>query len=343
MRKFVVALSLIGLMCLGVFAQGSKNGRPRIVKAQGDGPPKPVGPPPGLPVDDDEVLKIETNLVTLPVSVLSQDGRFISDLLQKEFEIYEDGIKQEVSYFASVENPFSVILLLDLSPSTKYKITDIQDAAISFVEQLRRDDHITVIAFSRDVKVLSRQKNNYHKFRKAIRGAGFGDGTSLYKAVDYAVVEELKKIQGRKALVIFSDGVDTSSMGATYQSTIRHLEETDALVYPIWYNTFKAGKKTRDSTGKVIYSIGASPRENKRGKQYLKDLTLSAGGKMYEANTVKNLDLAFRSISEELRRQYSLGYYPEKDGEEGQRRSIEVRVRRPDLVVKAKSSYIVNF
>ncbi len=345
MKKLAIVIAFLSVFLSGVAVQAQTDGvaRPRVVKTPEDVPTEPVGPPPPLVVDDDRVLKIETNLVTLPVSVLDERGRFISDLSPDDFQIFEDGVQQDIEYFRSVEQPFTVVLLLDLSPSTKYKINEIQDSAISFIEQLRRDDDVIVVTFSRDVQVVSRQKNNYHRFRRAIREAKFGDGTSIYQAVSYALSQELSKIEGRKALVIFSDGVDTSSQGANYSGTIRQIESLEALVYPIWYNTFQEGKATKNSAGQVVYPVGASPEENKRGREYLRDLTEFAGGKMYEANDIENLDFAFRSIAEELRKQYSIGYYPQLEGKVGERKRINVRVRRPRLTVRSKSSYRVSF
>ncbi len=343
MKNLAVAIAVLSIFLLGVEAPGQSIARPRVVRPPETAPSPPLGPPPPLVVDDDRVLKIETNLVTLPVSVLDERGRFISDLEPDDFEIFEDGVQQDIEYFLSVEQPFTVVLLLDLSPSTKYKISEIQDAAISFIEQLRRDDEVIVITFSRDIQVVSRQKSNYHRFRTAIREAKFGDGTSLYQAVSFAMNEELSKIEGRKALVIFSDGVDTSSKGANYNGTIRQAESLESLVYPIWYNTFQEGKATRNSNGDVVYPVGASPEENKRGREYLRDLTEYAGGKLYEANDIQNLDFAFRSIAEELRRQYSIGYYPQLEGKTGERKRINVRVRRPRLTVRSKNSYRVSF
>lgn len=342
MKSKIIAAAAAAVLLSGVLVNAQEIARPRVVKKD-ETPAKPLDPPPPLVVDDDKVLKIETNLVTLPVSVLDEKGRFISDLKADDFQVYEDGVKQDIEFFRSVEQPFTVVLLLDLSPSTKYKINEIQDAAISFVDQLRKDDQIVVITFSRDVKVISRQKSNYHRFRRAIREAKFGDGTSLYQAVSFALNEELKKIEGRKALVIFSDGVDTSSKGASYNGTIAEAEALDSLVYPIWYNTFQQGKATKNSAGQLVYPVGASPEENKRGRQYLDDLTKYAGGKLYEANDIKNLNFAFRSIAEELRKQYYIGYYPQLEGKLGQRKKINVRVRRPRLTIRSKNSYRVNF
>lgn len=343
MKRITIAIAVSALFLTGVLVQAQNLGRPRVVKKDEKASSEPLEAPPPLVVDDDEVLKIETNLVTLPVSVLDERGRFISDLEMTDFEVFEDGVKQDIEFFRSVEQPFTVVLLLDLSPSTKYKISEIQDAAISFIDQLRFDDEIIVVTFSRDVNVISRQKSNYHRFRRAIREAKFGDGTSIYQAVAYAMNQELKNIEGRKALVIFSDGVDTSSRGANYQGTLREAEALDSLVYPIWYNTFQDGKATKDQSGKLIYAVGASPEENQRGKDYLRDLTEYAGGKLYEANNIENLNQAFRSIAEELRKQYYIGYYPEIAGKLGDRKKINVRVRRPRLTIRSKNSYRVNF
>lgn len=344
MKKVIIAAAIASVFLMGVETQAQGLIRDRVIKKPSEEPsPTPVPPPPPLVIEDDEILKIDTNLVTLPVSVLDARGRFISDLTVDDFQIYEDGVKQEIEYFRSVEQPFTVVLLLDLSPSTKYKINEIQDAAIDFIGQLRREDQVIVITFSRDVQVVSRQRTNYHRFRRAIREAKFGDGTSIYKAIQFAIAEELKDVEGRKALVIFSDGVDTSSQGATYNGTIRQAEALDSLVYPIWYNTFQEGQATKNSAGEIVYPVGASPAENKRGLDYLTDLTEYAGGKLFEANSVENLDLAFRSIAEELRKQYSIGYYPEVPGSPGQRKLINVRVRRPNLSIRSKNSYRVDF
>lgn len=340
MKKIVVALMFLSLLSLCLFSQDVKVVRPRVVS---NPTPTPIAKtyidaPPPLPVEDNEVLKIETNLVTLPVSVLDTKGRFISNLRQNDFEIFENGIQQRVDYFASIESPFTVVLLLDVSPSTKYKINDIQDAAISFVDQLRREDKLVVVTFSNELKVISQQDTSFHRVRSAIRETKFGDGTSIYEAVDYAIDNLLGSISGRKAIVVLSDGVDTSSSKSSYSRSINKVDKVGALVYTVRYNTFEENQ----FSGNRQYSIGASPKEYRRGKAYLRDLTKTSGGRLYEAETVRSLETAFRNISEELRRQYSLGYYPEVDGEDGERRSIKIRVKKANYVVKSKENYVFN-
>jgi VWFA-related protein len=319
---------------------------------------------------DDEIIKIETNLVTMPVSVLDRNGRFISGLRQQDFQIFENNAEQKIEYFASVEQPFTVVLLIDVSPSTAYQINEIHDAAISFVNQLRPNDRVVVISFDERVHVLSPLTNNRNVLRNAILQARFGDGTSIYEAVDYTITRQLRGVEGRKAIVMFTDGVDTTSRRANYQSTVRQAEELDALIYPIRYDTYgymagqgggnpyprrRSGRTIDDiiegilNGGVVIGggyprggSAGSSRAEYEQGRRYLNDLARNSGGRIFEATTTYNLDAAFAGIAEELRRQYSVGYYPENVGQKGERRQIRVRVKRPNVVVRAKNSYIVG-
>ncbi|HEY8559295.1 MAG TPA: VWA domain-containing protein [Pyrinomonadaceae bacterium] len=322
---------------------------------------------------DDDVIKVETNLVTMPVSVLDRDGRFIAGLQQKDFQIFENGVQQKVEYFQSVEQPFTVILLIDVSPSTQFQITEIQDAAIAFVNQLRRDDKVQVISFDERVRVLSPITSDRRVLRNAILQTEFGDGTSLYEAVDYVINRQLQQIQGRKAVVVFTDGVDTTSRRANYQTSIREAEEAEALIYPIRYDTqsdmnggwggggggggYPYPRRRRGSWDDILGDIlgggnvrigrggrggaaGSSSSEYETGKRYLEELARNSGGRAFEARN--DLNAAFSGIAEELRRQYSIGYYPENVGKVGDRKQIRVRVMRPNLVVRAKTSYIVG-
>jgi VWFA-related protein len=295
----------------------------------------------------------------MPVSVLDRDGRFIAGLQQKDFRIFENGIEQKVEYFQSVEQPFTVVLMIDVSPSTAFQIDEIHEGAIAFVEQLRPADKVMVVAFDENVRVLCQPTNNRRALREAIYQAQFGEGTGLYEAVDQVINRELTHIQGRKAVVLFTDGVDTTSRRANYESTIADVEEADALIYPIRYNTQRqygggVGRQRSGGAGDWISiirrrsggggwgggSAGSSPEEYERGLRYLETLAQNTGGRKFEADTLYNLEASFAGIAEELRRQYSLGYYPEKVGQTGERRRISVRVMRPNVMVKAKSTYI---
>ena len=168
------------------------------------------------------------------------------DLSHDQFHLYENGIEQEIALFENAEKPFTVALLLDTSDSTKFKLNEIQDAAIAFVEQLRTDDRVIVAAFDRQITILAEESSDRRVLHDAIRRARTGGGTSLYNAVDVIVNQRLSHIRGRKAVVLFTDGVDTSSLAATYQGTLRAAEELDAFIYAIRYNTYDDA--TKDAT-----------------------------------------------------------------------------------------------
>lgn len=221
MKNFTASVMTIAMLVVGAFSQGNTSTRPRVsptatpptlgndtyVNSTPSGPPVLIGgnnrpaPTPTPATGDDEIIRVETNLVTMPVSVLDRDGRFISGLQQNDFKIFENGVEQKLDYFQSVEQPFTVILLIDVSPSTQFKIGEIQDAASAFVDQLRPADRVMVISFDESVHVLTPATNNRYQLKNAIRQLEFGDGTSLYEAVNYVIDNQLRQIQGRKAVV----------------------------------------------------------------------------------------------------------------------------------------------
>jgi len=305
--------------------------------------------------EEEEVLKVETSLVSIPVSVFDRNGLYIPNLRQADFKIFEDGVEQEIAYFGTSEKPFTVILLIDVSPSTEYKIEEIQRAATAFVEQLKPQDSVMVIQFDERVSVLTDATGDREKIYKAIRRTGFGSGTSLYDAVDLSLGKRLRKIEGRKAIILFTDGVDTTSRGASYESTVRDADEADAMIFPIYYNTFLSTNGI--GTGGVMSipptlgippilgggGSGASSAEYTRGRAYLTELAAATGGRVFRPDsTPGGLTGAFEGIAEELRRQYNIGYYPKNEGERGQRKQIRVRVNRPKLVIRSRDSYIVG-
>jgi VWFA-related protein len=298
-------------------------------------------------------------LITTPVSVLDRNGRFIPGLRKKDFKIFEDGLPQTITYFQSEEQPFTVVLMIDTSPSTAYHIDQIHYAAITFVNQLRPADKVMVLAFDQRMRLLAEPTTDRQQIYAAIYKAQFGSGTSLYDAIDRVIDSDTVKTPGRKALVIFTDGVDTTSRRANYASTLLSVEEVDALVYPIRYNTQR--KWDADSFGSILppgiqlppgfqlpsgVSIrmrrGQSDEEYQIGKTYLETLALNSGGRIFEADTITNLDEAFAGVAEELRRQYSIGYYASEDGQPGQRKRIKIQVTRPRAVIRAKTSYVVK-
>jgi VWFA-related protein len=335
-------------------------------------------------VTDDDVLKIETNLVTVPVKVMDRNGKFVPNLLKEDFKIFEDGKEQEVAYFSNAEEPFTVVLMIDMSYSTVFKTTEIQNAAIGFTGQLRPRDKVMVVSFDEAVHPLCQPTKDRQVSNSAIRQTKIGQGTSIYEAMDY-VIKQLKNIQGRKAVILFTDGVDTTSKTAFLEGNLRDVEELDALIYPIQYDTYNdvqkagipqilnpSGTSTPSSTmpfpfptpislpnprqtprrtptpDPVRYptpqtpsgiSTGDLEEDYQRADEYLKQLAMRTGGDVYPATDKASMALSFSRIADELRQQYSLGFYP-ADGIEGQKRKLKVKVNREKISVRARESYV---
>ncbi|HVE60023.1 MAG TPA: VWA domain-containing protein [Pyrinomonadaceae bacterium] len=313
--------------------------------------PSTMKDPEVLSDSEDDAVKVETNLISIPVSVFDRNGLYIPNLSKENFKIFEDGVEQQIEFFATTDNPFTVVLLLDTSPSTEFKIEEIQEAAIAFVDQLKPQDSVMVIEFDGNVHVLTEATTDRQSIYKGIKRADFGNGTSLYDAVDFSLRKRLSKIQGRKAIVLFTDGVDTTSSKVGYDSSLREAEEADATIFPIYYNTFFDNQRRNGGgiftpfpqIGGMGGGRGVTSQEYALGRQYLKDLSESTGGRVFNAeNTPGGLTRTFESIAEELRRQYSIGYIPQEAGQTGQRKQIKVRVDRPNLVIRARDSYIVG-
>ena len=316
-------------------------------------------------VGEGDVVRIDTSLVTVPVSVLDKDGRFISDLRREQFKVFENGVEQKIAHFESTEKPFTVALLLDTSGSTFFHLWEIKEAAINFAKQLRPQDRVLVVTFDRLVMLLTEATNDQNVVTQVIqRNAITGFSTRLYDAIDLVIKARLNKIDGRKAIVLFSDGVDTGSYQATYQSTLHEVEELEALIYPIQYDTtdfvdaqtrtnttivtttIKTNHLPARSSSRAIYGTpkasgpGTAVGDYKLADQFLHQLATKTGGRLYAANDRTQLSDAFSKIAEELRHQYSLGYYPETTPQSGERRDIKVRVDRTEVAVRARDSYV---
>src|SRR6185503_5178597 len=318
-------------------------------------------------VGEGDVVRVNTSLVTVPVSVLDRQGRFIPNLQREDFRVFENGVEQSIAYFEPAEKPFTVALLLDTSASTHFHLNEIREAAITFAKQLRPQDRVLIVSFNDEVLLLTEVTNDLNLIETVIEeGVNTGNSTRLYDAVDLTIKERLNKIKGRKAIVLFTDGVDTSSQQATYQTTLREVEELDALIYPIQYDTSDyrqamqgvgAGSVTVTTTRRGIFGTstsqqtytvnngppmpGTSKADYDRADQYLHALADKTGGRLYQANDTAQLAQAFTRIAEELRRQYSLGYYPKSgNADSSGRRQIRVKVRQANLAVKARDSYV---
>jgi Mg-chelatase subunit ChlD len=187
-------------------------------------------------VQETETVKIETNLVTVPVLVSTRGGVYVPDMRQEEFIILEDGVPQELSFFATVTEPFHVVLMIDTSASTEEKLYQIESAANAFVAQLQTSDRVKLISFDDRVRDFGDFTNDRALLGGMIGQLRPGKGTKLYDAMDIAL-RSLEKVKGRKAVVIFTDGVDWHSDLKDHADNFRAIEESGVIIYPIRYDT----------------------------------------------------------------------------------------------------------
>lgn len=213
------SLVLVALACV-TFAQ-----------AVGSAPSHDVQRPKG-----EEPIRLNASLVQVPAVVTDRSGRFVTDLSRGDFNISEDGKHQEISLFAAVKQPFSAVLVLDTSNSAADRLRVIQNAAVSFTGQLRPGDRVMVIAFDNEVRQLSDFTDDRVELERAIRGTESGFGKLLYEAMTRAL-ENLRDVEGRRAVILFSDGVDMRSIEATAEGTTKLAEETGAVIYVARFET----------------------------------------------------------------------------------------------------------
>ena len=314
--------------------------------------PEPGRKPPvlqnsGYPVIDQASSKANARgdssatLVTVPAVVMDRDGRYIANLRKEDFRVFENDVEQELSYFASVEKPFTVALMLDVSGSTKYQLDQIREAANTFVSRLRLNDRMMAITFDGKINLLTDAADVRTIRQSKLHIPAVTDGTVLYDAVDFAL-KKMAGIPGRKAIVLMTDGVDQDSTMATFRSTLDQITEQDVMIYTVQYNTLpqlpqrlsfiKSDKTRRRVQERLMKGYAQS-------EPYLRGLAEKTGGRFYRADDLRDVAPAFAAITAELGVQYSLGYYPKEISNGGQRRSIRVRVKYPNLVVRARDSF----
>ena len=234
-RRAFSVLMVVALTLTMSFAQSkSPQQRPSTPKP----PQPPATQPEQTPAEPQELdtLKTDTDLVTVPVIATDRNGIYITDLAKEDFAVAEDGVAQQIAFFGKVAAPFHVVLMLDTSSSTRDKLKMIQQAANAFVDQLQPADRVKVISFDDQVRDLNEFTNNRETLRRAIGSTRSGDGTKVYDAIELAL-GAVGKIKGRKAIVMFSDGMDWHSDRATFEGTLRWLDEEGVVVYPIRYET----------------------------------------------------------------------------------------------------------
>ena len=275
--------------------------------------------------DDAGTVRVNVRLVNVFTSVTDAHGAPVANLTKDDFQVLEDGVPQNISIFdRESELPLSIVLAIDTSESTRRDMRLEVASAKKFVHSiLRQQDRLSIFQISEDVLQLTRFTADMKSIERGIDDLQKGAGTSLYDAI-YLGADALLDRQGRKVLVLITDGGDTTS-ATGYSNALRRAEEAEALVYSI-----------------IIVPVAAEAGRNIGGEHALIQLSKDTGGKYYYAESIQQLDQAFRQLSEELRTQYLIAYYPNRRISDSPFRRISVELKNKDnsgLQVRHRAGY----
>jgi Ca-activated chloride channel family protein len=265
-------------------------------------------------------------LVSLNVTVM--DGtKYVTGLQQEDFEVYEDGAKQTLSFFSAVQQPIALAILLDTSNSMEEKIATAQEAATGFVRRMKNDDVIEVIEFNSQVRIPQPFTHDVNALERAIRQTTVNGSTSLYNAI-YVSLRGLKDERAknaeeirRQAIVVLSDGDDTSSV-IEYDDVLDLAKRSETAIYAIGLRQPEAGR------GKF-----------KEAEFVLRQLSQETGGRAFFPTSVAELPKIYEQISEELASQYTMAYSSKNPMRNGAWRRIDVRVNKPGTTARTRRGY----
>ncbi|HEX9002770.1 MAG TPA: VWA domain-containing protein [Blastocatellia bacterium] len=332
MKRFQATIALLALIVF--FAAGAAQGQTREQEQR-----------------QPETIRVDTSLVSVPVSVTDRMGRFVTGLTRAEFQVLEDGKLQEIAGFSATEAPFNVALLIDTSRSTRELLGTIRKAARSFIKQLQPQDRVLIVSFDERVNFRHDFTSNRRQLQRAINDVKSSYLTSIYDAITLTINQKLAPINGRKAIVVFSDGVDTWSKQANYDSTLDLVARSGVLVYAVQYNTNNIGGSISSPfrlPGRNFFTPFAAPQQDRLRQEmqrqitaanFLRALATQSGARHLQAESIENSERAFALIADELRHQYTLEYYSNNERRDGGYRAIKVQLGRDDVAIRARQGY----
>ncbi len=285
--------------------------------------------PPQVRKPSDQVFRAAVEMVSLNVTVTDQKHHYLTDLESRDFSIFEDGAKQEITYFNRTTLPIALSLLLDTSASMESRMTTAQDAAIGFAKKLRPQDLAQVVDFDTRVEILQNFTSDAAALETAIRGTTAGGSTSMYNAL-YISLKELVKVQAksdddvrRRAVVLLSDGEDTSSL-VTYEEVLDLAKRSATTIYAI-------GLQSKDTS--------QNSKGFREAEFVLRQLAQETGGRAFFPQRAEDLVGIYGEIANELASQYVLGYASTNQKRDGAWRRLNVQVLRHGTTARTKRGY----
>ena len=323
--------------------------------------------------EDPGTIRVDTDLVLIDVAVKGREGNSITGLKRDDFAVFEDGVKQQVALFTTTDVPLNIVLMIDTSGSTRNDITLMRRAARRFLEEIRPQDKVSIIGFHQTIQLLAGFTANRNTLEHALSKLEPGSGTALYDALIITIQDLLRRVEGRKALVILSDGVD--SFGTySYSQVVPLVEKSQASLYFLELDTepftverlllnceddqhFKLSRKQmrkygeKYESGEVWWRTAdycdlptdrrrqAATRLYEMAHAELSELADRTGGRVYPVNNNRELSGIFSQIAAELRTLYSIGYYSSNDKRDGKWRRLRVDVGKDGVAAITKPGY----
>lgn len=304
----------------------------------------PASTSPTEEVTEGDVIRVDSQLVMVNVSVIDrQTNRGVLGLTQDDFHLFEDGSEQDILRFDSASAPFDLILLIDLSGSTREVVKLIREAALRFVEAARPSDRIGIVTFAGQPNLVSPVTLDRNRLRESIAKIDTAPGdTKLYDALDFSLrhFRNDPKNTRRTAIVLMSDGLDGTVPGVSgqqgsrlaYSDLLNAIQEFDGVIYTLWLNTYYEALHPQDTTAEAFDT----------GHDRMRELAEAGGGAFYEVERLENLAGAYERVVADLGTVYSLAYRPQNKTRDGKWRSIRVNLNRPTVVARGKHGYYAN-
>jgi VWFA-related protein len=293
-------------------------------------------------VDEEDIIRVDTNLVSLNVSVFSSKLASFDAMLEKnDFKVFENGHEESIAYFATTDVPFDLVLLIDLSGSTSDKRDLIRKSTQRFIAAARPADRLAIVTFADTTEVVCPLTADRAKLTASagqIQGWG---GTRLWDALQFTLDQVVgsRTLERRRAIVIMSDGVDNALSGGTSGSEISFAElletvrKSDELIIPIYLDTESDHDYTSSFTQRIY--------ENARKTMAL--LARESGGLYYQARKIEDLNGVYDQVINDLGKIYSLGYKPTNEKRDGSWRRVQIQIpNRPDLNARSRPGYYAN-
>lgn len=342
--KFFLTIFFLGSLLISAEAQSGrkkpseevKAERPRVTYPPPDyDPPTPLSTP--KPADDDDIIKVDSTLVPIPVSVTDAQGRSMTTLKLEDFELEIDGKPAEISELSRSQSPVRLALLFDNSSSVLQAREFEKRAAVKFLKQVIRPDKDLAALFS--VATVSRLEQpltrDISQIVRSIDAFPVPEGATALLDGVITAANYLKSVEGRRVIVIVSDGEDTLS-DSTFENTVKAAQSANCQIYVVKTKDFENYKQTGIRGGNA--NIRALTAERR-----MQELASQTGGAVYSPIDEKELELSFNRISAELSDQYILSYYPSETSTGGQFRNIALRVKtRENLTVRARKGYYIG-